>query len=129
MKNKLHLPTLEYVKKIMFDSQAMEEFPFTMGYQTLCDTIEEIKIEKTTNRDNLEEKLFDFQCYLIGKKPSEVTVGNDFWREDNVISQETYNEFRAFSISLIRKVLHVNKSKAELAFDKFYKQFGLKIRE
>lgn len=126
---KLDLVTLEYVKKIMFDSRALEDYPLALGYQALCDKIKELEIEKIANRENLEEKLFEFECYLVGKKPSEITIGNDFWKEDNTISKEVYKQFKGFAILLIRKILHINKSKAELAFDKFYKQFGLRIRE
>lgn len=125
---KLDLATLHWIREI-FHSQINEQFPYGYTYEILIDQIKKIEIEKLANRKNLEEKLFEYQCYLIGKKPSEVTIGDDFWRENNPISQKGYERFRGFSIPLIRKVLHINKSKAEIAFDKFYKQFGLRIKK
>jgi hypothetical protein len=118
-KPELDIGTLRYIKE--YSKQQFLPIDWVVRNE-----LKKLEIEKLATRDNLEEGLFEYQLFLVGKTRM-IMVGNDDWREENSIPNSHYKDLRNFSIPLIRKILHINKLKAETAFDKWYNKFGLKI--
>ena len=81
---------------------------------------------KKSKRETLGEDLFKEMVKIINKPPS---VINDFYyRFNNTLTREEFNNFKVEGVSMIQKVLKINKKKAISAFNWFYKEYGLRIK-
>ena len=79
-----------------------------------------------TKRQRLGDDLFDHQMSILGKERWEVLNGNLYWQFDNTITLNQYNDFKRWAIPYIKKVLKVNRLKAEFIFRDFYSNYGLR---
>jgi hypothetical protein len=78
------------------------------------------------NRQNIAEHLFEKQLELIGKTLQEA-IDNRNWKGEWWMTEEEFEQFKSYSIPLIKKTFKCNKSKAESTLNWFILQFGLKI--
>jgi hypothetical protein len=85
-------------------------------------------MENKISRLNVAEHLLEYQLEMIGKTVQEAKK-DDMWYFNWTITQARHDEFKAYAIPLLKKVLKCNKSKAENIFGWFDLQFGLKIKE
>lgn len=76
-------------------------------------------------RENIGSHLFKIQLALLNKTMMNV-VDDDKWRQWEM-PMSLYNEFKAYSIPLIKKVFKCRKSKAEKIFEWFFLEFGVKL--
>ena len=83
-------------------------------------------MKRIVNRTNITEHLIEHQLNMIGKTISEIR-DDELWYVNNTFTDEQYEEFRKYSIPLLKKTFKFNKKKAEQTFDWFNLQFGLKI--
>ena len=83
-------------------------------------------MEKIT-RENIETHLFDYMLEVIGKTRIEILDAYN-WRAEFTISRVKYTEFYEYSIKLIMKTLHISKNKAIVAFERFWKQYGVRLK-
>lgn len=75
-------------------------------------------------RENIASHLLDYQLTLIDKTRVNM-IDDDKWRSHWTINFEQYCQFHDYSISLIKKVFHCNRGKAEHTFSWFFGQFGV----
>ena len=80
----------------------------------------------TINRTNIAEHLVDYQLSMIGKTLAEA-YKNENWFHEWTMTEEQHEQFKAYSIPLIKKVFKCNKRKAEGVFGWFDLSFGLRI--
>jgi hypothetical protein len=80
------------------------------------------------NRTNIAEHLVEYQLAMVGKTMAEAKK-DDMWFFNWTITQKQADEFRAYSIPLIKKVFKCNKSKAESIFSWFNLEFGLRVKD
>ena len=78
------------------------------------------------NRQNISEHLLEYQLGLIGKSVKDA-IGVGDWRNQWAFHPDTAEQFRRYSIPLIKKVFKCNKTKAESTFNWFLLNFGLKV--
>ena len=83
-------------------------------------------MKRIINRTNITEHLIEHQLNIIGTTISEIR-DDELWYVNNTFTNEQFEEFRRYSIPLLKKVFKFNKSKAESTFEWFNLQFGLKI--
>jgi hypothetical protein len=81
--------------------------------------------KKIINRNNILQHLWEYEFWLAGKKLVDLLDTTNY-KFDFTITWEQYYSFREYAIQLIKKVLRCNRTKAEMAFDKFYEEFGLR---
>jgi len=79
------------------------------------------------NRENIGVHLMDYQLMLIDKTRIDL-LNDDKWKSHWKITLEQHTQLHGYAISLIKKVFHCNKRKAEETFKWFELQFGLKIK-
>lgn len=84
---------------------------------------------KGVNRKNIEEHLFDYLLETIGKTREEAFMDAYDWRNEFTITSDQYWEFRRYTLNVIMETLHCTKRKAIVAFVKFWKQFGVRIKD
>lgn len=80
----------------------------------------------TINRTNVADHLLDYQLAMIGKTIEEARK-DDMWYFNWTLTTEQYEEFKKYSIPLLKKVFKFNTRKAQQTFDWFNLQFGLRI--
>lgn len=78
-------------------------------------------------RQNISEHLFEKQLEIIEKTVHDA-ISNRNWKGEWFMTPEEFQEFKSYSIPLIKKTFRCNKSKAESTFNWFIVQFGLKIQ-
>lgn len=83
---------------------------------------------KTINRLNIADHLLEYQLKMVGKTVTEA-LKDDMWFFNWTMTQEQYEQFKAYAIPLIKKTFKCNKAKAEQTFGWFSLQFGLRISE
>lgn len=79
------------------------------------------------NRTNIAEHLIRYQLEMIGKTWEEAQV-DDMWFFNWTMTEEQHNQFKGYSIPLIKKVFKCNKLRAEHTFSWFILEFGLRIK-
>ena len=79
------------------------------------------------NRTNITNHLIEYQLQMIGKTVEDVK-NDEQWYYNNTMTQEQFEEFKAYAIPLLKKIFKFNKSKAENTFSWFSLQFGLRIK-
>jgi hypothetical protein len=82
---------------------------------------------KTINRENIAEHLIDYQLEMVGKSMQEAYMTKD-WQSKWTMTQEQYDQFKAYALPLIKKVFKCNRSRAESTFQ-WVLQFGLHIKD
>jgi hypothetical protein len=83
-------------------------------------------MEKVT-RDNIEQHLFDFELELMGK--TRVNLVDAYrWKFEFTMTRAQYMEFHGYAIKLIMKTLRISKNKALVAFERYWKEFGVRIK-
>lgn len=80
------------------------------------------------NRYNISEHLIEKQLEKIGKTVQDA-IENKNWIQEWSWKQEDHEEFKKYSISLIKRVFKCNRQRALSTFDWFNLQFGLKIQK
>lgn len=83
--------------------------------------------KKTINRLNILNHLIEYELQLAGKTLVEA-VENSSWRFHFTLTYEQVEEFKKYSIPLLKKVFKFRKEKAEMTFMWFWKEFGLRIK-
>lgn len=79
-------------------------------------------------RDNITMHLVEHQLQMIGKTIKEIEE-DEFWYTNNTMTSEQHEEFKKYTIPLLKKVFKYNKSKAEKTFDWFNLGYGLRIKD
>lgn len=79
------------------------------------------------NRTNIAEHLIRYQLEMIGKTYEEAQ-NDDMWFFNWTMTDEQYDQFKAYAIPLIKKVFKCNRAKAESTFGWFTLEFGLRIK-
>jgi hypothetical protein len=79
------------------------------------------------NRNNISEVLFEYYLSLLEKTVRDA-LENPNWKQEWSISKEQYEEFKRYSIPLLKKVFKFNKSKAENTFNFFWLHYGIRIQ-
>jgi hypothetical protein len=77
-------------------------------------------------RENIAQHLVEYQLSIINKTVKDA-LNNQNWRSEFSFTQEEYNVFKHYSISLIKKVFRCNRKKAESTFEWFYLTFGIRV--
>lgn len=78
------------------------------------------------NRINISDHLVEYQLNMIGKTTADA-LKNENWYAEWEMTEKQHELFKAYAISLLKKVYKFNKSKAEQTFNWFNLQYGLKI--
>jgi hypothetical protein len=79
------------------------------------------------NRLNIAEHLLEYQLNMIGKTMYDARK-NDIWFIEWTMTDEQHEEFKKYSIPLLKKVFKFNTNKAKDTFEWFNLQFGLRIK-
>jgi len=82
---------------------------------------------ETVNRKNIERHLFEYQLEMVDKKLID-TLDDDNWRFNWTFTRNQYIQFKSYAIPLLKKTFKCRKSRAEEAFEFFYKSLGLRIK-
>lgn len=80
------------------------------------------------NRINISNHLLEYQLNLVGKQMIDM-LEDDKWYFNWTLTSLQKEQFKAYSIPLLKKVFKFNKTKAENVFSWFYEQFGLRIKD
>jgi hypothetical protein len=80
------------------------------------------------NRLNIADHLIEYQLNMVGKTVEEAKK-DDMWFFNWTITQDQADEFKAYSIPLLKKVFKCNKSRAEGIFSWFSLEFGLRVKD
>lgn len=78
------------------------------------------------NRTNVADHLVDYQLTMVGKTIAEA-IKTPEWYSKWTVTDEQYEQFKAYAIPLLKKIFKCNKKRAESIFGWFDLQFGLKI--
>ena len=81
---------------------------------------------KLITRDNILEHLMEKHLNLIEMTTLDALFEKN-WRENWKISKNQYEEFKKYSVPLIKKIFKCNKKKAINTFDWFMNNFGMKV--
>jgi hypothetical protein len=82
---------------------------------------------KKIDRKNLVTHMMDYQLELAGKTRLDLVDDID-WKINIYLTIDQYRQFRGYSINLMRKVLKINRKKAEHNFYWFYRLFGFNLK-
>jgi len=85
--------------------------------------MEKVKI----NRENISRHLVEYQLEMVGKSMMD-TLDDDKWYFNITMTTEQHEEFKKYSIKLIKKVFKCNTTRAKSTFDWFNLAFGLRIK-
>jgi hypothetical protein len=78
------------------------------------------------NRTNIADHLMDYQLSMVGKTIAEA-YKTDEWYHKWTMTDEQFEQFKNYSVPLLKKVFRCNKRKAEAIFGSFILEFGLRI--
>ncbi len=84
--------------------------------------------KKKVNRENITTHLIEYQLEMIGKTMQDAENTPDWFRE-LTMTQQQHEEFRKYSIPLLKKVFKYNTNKAKSSFEWFNLVYGLRIKE
>jgi hypothetical protein len=85
--------------------------------------MEKVKI----NRENITRHLIEYQLEMVGKSMMD-TLDDDKWYFNITMTTVQHEEFKKYSIKLIKKIFKCNTSRATSTFDWFNLAFGLRIK-
>lgn len=83
-------------------------------------------MKKKIDRTNVADHLVEYQLSMIGKTISEAYKTED-WFTKWTMTDEQFEQWKAYSIPMLQKVFKCNKGKAVGMFDWLNFQFGLRI--
>lgn len=78
-------------------------------------------------RENIEDSIFSYMLETMGKTSLELVDAYN-WRFEFTMTREQYIEFKKHCVELIMKTLRVSKNKALVAFERFWQQYGVRIK-
>lgn len=84
-------------------------------------------METKINRKNISMHLLEYQLNMVGKSVKDI-IDDDKWYFNWTFTTEQFNEFKNYSVPLIKKTFKCNKAKAEGTFSWFNLSFGLRIK-
>ncbi len=84
----------------------------------------EIKI----NRDNCARHLVEKELEMVGKTMID-TLDDMEWYKNITMTKVQHDEFKKYSIALIKKIYKVNNTKAKSIFDWFNFTYGLRVKD
>lgn len=84
-------------------------------------------METKINRDNMLNHLLEYQLEMAGKTIVD-TFHDDYWKFNHTLTRAQHEQFKIYSIKLIKKTFRCNTSKANDTFDWFNKYLGLRIK-
>ena len=79
------------------------------------------------NRDNCARHLVEKELDMVGKTMMD-TLDDMEWYSNITMTKIQHEEFRLYSIRVIKKIFKVNTSKAIEIFNWFYVAYGLRIK-
>lgn len=77
-------------------------------------------------RDNIAQHLIQKELDYVGKTIEEVKSDPE-WFVNNTLTEQQHQEWKDYSISLIKKTLRTNQKKAEYEFAMLDLAYGLKV--
>lgn len=80
------------------------------------------------NKENLIEHLIQKELEYVGKTIEDIKSDQD-WYSNNTLTNEQYEEWKNYSINLIKKITKFPKSLAEREFAMIDLTYGLKVIE
>ena len=83
---------------------------------------------KTVNRENISRHLIEKELEIAGKTMMD-TLDDDMWYFNITMTREQYEEFRKYSIKLIKKTFKCNTKRANDSYEWFIRAFGLRVKE
>jgi hypothetical protein len=84
-------------------------------------------METKINRENITRHLIEYQLEMVGKSMMD-TLDDDKWYFNITMTTVQHEEFKKYSIKLIKKIFKCNTSRATSTFDWFNLAFGLRIK-
>jgi len=84
-------------------------------------------MEKIT-KQNLAEHLIQKQLEYVGKTIEDIK-SDEKWYNNNTLTKEQYEEWKDYSLKLIKKTIKYRKSFVEREFAMFDLMYGLKVIE
>jgi aminoglycoside/choline kinase family phosphotransferase len=84
-------------------------------------------MEKIT-KQNLAEHLIQKQLEYVGKTIEDIKL-DEKWYNNNTLTKEQYEEWKDYSLKLIKKTIKYRKSIVEREFAMFDLMYGLKVIE
>jgi hypothetical protein len=78
------------------------------------------------NRTNVADHLVDYQLEMVGRTRAEAYRTHE-WYSEWTMTTAQYEQWKAYSIPLLKKVFKCNKGRAEQMFSWLNLQFGLRI--
>lgn len=85
--------------------------------------MEKIKI----TRDNCARHLIEKELEMVGKTMMD-TLDDMEWYSNNTMTRVQHDEFKKYSMGVIKKIYKVNTRKAEDIFNWFDLAFGLRVK-
>jgi hypothetical protein len=79
------------------------------------------------NRENITRHLIEYQLEMVGKTMLD-TLYDDQWYFNITMTSEQYEQFRKYSLSLLKKIFKFNNSRAISTFEWFNMAYGLRIK-
>jgi hypothetical protein len=79
-------------------------------------------------RENMIQHLLEYQFKMIGRTMMD-TWNDDDWYHNWHMTSEQHAEFHKYAISVIKKVFKCNRAKAQLTYNWFNSNFGLKVKD
>lgn len=83
--------------------------------------------KRTINRENCARHLVEKELEMVGKTMMD-TFDDMEWYSNITMTKEQHEEFKKYSIDLIKKIYKVNRTKAEGIFNWFDMMYGLRIK-
>jgi len=84
-------------------------------------------MEKKINRENITRHLIEKELEMVGKTMMD-TLDDDNWYFNNTMTLVQYEEFKKYSVTLIKKIFKCNSKRASDTFEWFNLAFGLRIK-
>jgi len=78
-------------------------------------------------KDNILEHLVEYQFNLIELTTLDALFEKD-WRKKWTLTPEQFEQFRKYSIPLLKKIYKFNTNKAKWNFEWIVDKFGLKVK-
>ena len=82
---------------------------------------------KKADKISLVEELIRIQLEMVDKTVEEVDEDR-FWFSNNQFEEDQFENFKSYAISKIMESLKLSEYKAERFFNRFYLDYGLKIK-
>jgi hypothetical protein len=80
------------------------------------------------NRENITRHLLEKQLGMVGKSMVD-TLDDDKWYFNITMTRVQHEEFKKYSVKLIKKVFRCNTGRASDTFHWFDLAFGLRIKD